>query len=92
MRFSPIGSWVWNPALPSPPESREPPTPPITSDNVDELVEWMFAPWVRAQGHEVPEVDEGRVVTRHPAAPEQVHVAGTLCGQAIMSGVDTAMA
>lgn len=70
----------------------EPPTPPITSANVDELIEWMFAPWVKAQGHEVVDVGEGRVVTRLPADPEQFHFAGTLCGQAIMSAVDTAMA
>ena len=70
----------------------EPPEPPITMDNVDQLVEWMFAPWVRSQGHEVLEVEEGRVVTRLAADPEQSHFAGTLCGQAIMSAVDTAMA
>ena len=70
----------------------EPPIPPITMDNVDQLVAWMFAPWVRAQGHEVLEVEEGRVVTRLAADPQQQHFAGTLCGQAIMSAVDTAMA
>ena len=70
----------------------DPPIPPITMDNVDQLVAWMFAPWVRAQGHEVLDVEEGRVVTRLAADAQQLHFAGTLCGQAIMSAVDTAMA
>lgn len=67
------------------------PEPPLTSANVDQFYEAVFAPWVRAQGHEIVSVEEGHVVTRLPQDPAQQFFAGVLCGQALMSAIDTAM-
>ena len=64
---------------------------PVTADNVDEAYETIFAPWVKAQGHEIVTVEEGRVVTRLPQDPEQHHFGGVFCGQALMSAIDTAI-
>lgn len=71
--------------------TRQLPEPPLTSANVDQFYETVFAPWVRAQGHEVVSVEEGHVVTRLRQDPAQHFSAGVLCGQALMSAVDTAM-
>lgn len=65
---------------------------PLTREQADDFYEWMFAPWVRAQGHQVVELAPGRVVTRVPQDPAQHHFAGFMCGQAVMSAIDTAMA
>lgn len=64
---------------------------PMTSANADQFYEAVFAPWVRAQGHEIVSVEEGHVVTRLPQDPAQQFFAGVLCGQALMSAIDTAM-
>lgn len=67
------------------------PTFPLTAETAEELYDQIFAPWVKEQGHEILEVEEGRVVTRLPQDPRQFHWAGVLCGQAVMSAIDTAM-
>jgi uncharacterized protein (TIGR00369 family) len=64
---------------------------PITSENVDRAYELIFAPWVKAQGLEFLEVREGFVRARLPQDPAQQFFSGALCGQALMSAIDTVM-
>ena len=64
---------------------------PNTMDNVSEAYDLVFAPWVKAQGLIVLEVEIGRVKARLPQDPEQQFFTGAMCGQALMSAVDTVM-
>ncbi|UCG40491.1 MAG: PaaI family thioesterase [Acidimicrobiia bacterium] len=59
--------------------------------DLDAFVEWLFAPWVKAQGLEFLEVERGRVVARLPQDPSQQFVSGAMCGQSLMSAIDTVM-
>lgn len=68
-----------------------PPESPITMESVDQLYEWMFAPWVKRQRHEILTVEPGFVVMRLPQDPEQQFFSGAMCGQSLMSAIDTAM-
>lgn len=65
---------------------------PVTQENVEKLYALVFAPWVKAQGLCDFVVSEGRVSARLPYDREQAFFTGAVCGQAIMSAVDTVAA
>lgn len=65
---------------------------PITIDNVAEIYDAVFAPWVKEQGLEILAVSEGSVGARLPQDPRQRFAFGAICGQAQMSAIDTTMA
>ena len=64
---------------------------PCTIQNVDELHRLLFAPWVKRQRLEFLDVEEGRVRARLFQDPELHFLGGGICGQAMMSGIDTVM-
>ena len=64
---------------------------PCTIDNVEEVYAVGFASWVKKQGLEFLDVEEGRVKARLRQDSEQQMFTGAICGQATMSAVDTVM-
>ena len=62
---------------------------PITEDSVDEVYEYIFAPWVRAMGLTDIRVATGRASAILPQSSAIQWANGAICGQAIMSAVDT---
>ena len=69
--------------------SRNPPTLPITNENVLEFYEWLFAPWVKELGLRDFAVSPGQVIAVLPQSKRLLFVSGAVCGQVIMSAVDT---
>ena len=51
----------------------------------------LVAPWVHALGLRVRAASAGEVTLALPIVPQQVHVGGVLCGQAVMAAADTVM-
>lgn len=66
-----------------------PPSLPITNDTVHEFYEWLFAPWVKELGLRDFAVSPGQVVATLPQNKKLQFVSGAVCGQVIMSAVDT---
>ena len=66
-----------------------PPTLPITNDTVLEFYEWLFAPWVKELGLRDFEVSPGQVIATLPQSKNLQFASGAVCGQVIMSAVDT---
>lgn len=69
--------------------SRNPPSLPITNENVLEFYEWLFAPWVKELGLHDFAVSPGQVIAVLPQSKRLQFVSGAVCGQVIMSAVDT---
>ena len=65
---------------------------PVTQANVEETYEFVFAPWVKAQGLCDFVVSEGRVAARLPYDTRQAFFTEAVCGQALMSAIDTVAA
>ena len=55
------------------------------------LTEW-FAPWVQQLQLQVLHAERGEVTLRLPASEQLSRIGGMVCGQALMSAADTAMA
>ena len=55
------------------------------------LLAELVAPWVHQLGLRVLDASAGEVTLALPIVPQQVHVGGVLCGQAVMAAADTAM-
>ena len=64
---------------------------PCTADNIARVHEILFAPWVRTQRLTFIDVEEGRVKARLADDSAQQFFTGAICGQAMMSAVDTVM-
>lgn len=64
---------------------------PYTMQNVDEVYTLVFAPWVKQQGLEFLEIEEGRIKARLRQDSSQQFFSGAMCGQSLMSAVDTVM-
>lgn len=64
---------------------------PVSMQSVEEFHELVFAPWVKAQGLVFLEVEQGRAKARLPQDPQQQFFSGAMCGQALMSAIDTVM-
>ena len=65
---------------------------PITNETVIEFYEWLFAPWVKEMGLRDFDVSPGQVVATLPQNDKLQFVSGAICGQVIMSAVDTVAA
>lgn len=65
------------------------PTLPVTNDNVLDFYEWIFAPWVKEIGLQDIEVSPGQAVAILPQNEKLQFSSGAICGQVIMSVVDT---
>jgi acyl-coenzyme A thioesterase PaaI-like protein len=63
--------------------------PPLTAANAQAWYEFVYAPWVKAQSLCDFEVSEGVVAARLPQAAEMQFSSGAICGQAMMSAIDT---
>ena len=66
-----------------------PPPLPITNETVLEFYEWLFAPWVKELGLRNFAVSPGQVIAILPQSKKLQFVSGAVCGQVIMSAVDT---
>jgi acyl-coenzyme A thioesterase PaaI-like protein len=62
---------------------------PITGETVLDFYEWLFAPWVKEIGLKDFTVAPGRVTAVLPQSEKLQFVSGAVCGQVIMSAVDT---
>ncbi len=69
-----------------------PPSLHVTSENVGAVYAEIFAPWVRDLGLCDFEAGEGRVAARLPAKPDLQFAGAVVCGQALMSAIDTVAA
>jgi acyl-coenzyme A thioesterase PaaI-like protein len=69
--------------------SGNPPSLPITNANVVAFHDWLFAPWVKELGLRDFAVSPGQVVATLPQSKKLQFVSGAVCGQVIMSAVDT---
>ena len=69
--------------------SGNPPGLPITNENVVAFHDWLFAPWVKELGLRDFAVSPGQVVATLPQSKRLQFVSGAVCGQVIMSAVDT---
>lgn len=65
------------------------PTLPLTNETVEEFYDWLFAPWVKELGLRDFDVAPGRIVATLPQDKKLQFVSGAVCGQVIMSAVDT---
>lgn len=65
---------------------------PVTAATVEDAHAYMFAPWVKQLGLSDFEVREGYVRARLPERDELKLVTGAICGQVIMSAIDTVAA
>ena len=63
----------------------------LTAQSLWQLFAPIASKYVQDLGLRVLEVRPGEVVLALPVAPALVHGGGVLCGQAILSAVDTAM-
>ena len=68
-------------------------TPPrnmqVTQATVGETYERIFAPWVKAMGLVDLQVGVGTASARLPQNKELQWASGAICGQALMSAIDT---
>lgn len=69
----------------------------MTTDErgIERAEQWLaelFAPWVLRMGLRVRSVGPGEATLVLPFSAELCRSGGTLCGQALMAGADTAMA
>ena len=67
------------------------PTDTITIENVEEIYDYIFAPYVKQLKLSFLEIEEGRVVARLENSKEYQFVTGALSGQVLMSVIDTTM-
>ena len=65
------------------------PTLPVTNENVLEFYEWLFAPWVKEMGLQDISVSRGQAVAILPQNEKLQFSSGAICGQVIMSAIDT---
>lgn len=66
-----------------------PPSLPITAETVRNAYEWLFAPWVKEIGLRDFTVAPGRVTAVLPQSRKLQFASGAVCGQVIMSAIDT---
>ena len=64
---------------------------PVTTEQLQQALADLFAPWVQALGLQVESVGSSEVTLRLPHSEQLSRVGGMLCGQAMMAAADTAM-
>jgi acyl-coenzyme A thioesterase PaaI-like protein len=74
----------------SPP--KQPPNLPITNETVQDFYDWLFAPWIKDLGLKDFDVSPGKACATLPQDARFQFASGAVCGQAIMSAVDTVAA
>jgi len=62
---------------------------PITQATVDGYYDFLFAPWVKAMGFVDIQVGEGTASARLPQSADLRWAGQAICGQALMSAIDT---
>lgn len=62
---------------------------PLTAATAQAWYDFVYAPWVKAQGLCDFEVREGFFAARLPQAAAMQFSSGAICGQAMMSAIDT---
>lgn len=62
---------------------------PITNESVVAFYEWLFAPWVKDLGLRDFDVSVGRASATLPQSTKLQFASGAICGQVIMSAIDT---
>lgn len=65
--------------------------PGLSRDQITEMQQSLFAPWVQDLALVVESVDADRAVVRLPFSDRLTRIGGTVCGQALMALADTAM-
>ena len=60
-------------------------------EDLQALLDRLFAPWVNALRMKVTDVHPDGLTLRLPVKAHTVHSGGVLCGQAMMAAADTAM-
>jgi acyl-coenzyme A thioesterase PaaI-like protein len=70
--------------MPSPQEHT-----PVTAENLSATFEAIFAPWVKAMGLVDLQVGPGTASARLPQNKDLQWANGAICGQALMSAIDT---
>ncbi len=58
---------------------------------LQQALDTVFAPWVRALGLQLRTAVAGEVTLALPVTPPHVHGGGVLCGQTMMAACDSAM-
>lgn len=64
---------------------------PVTTEQLQQALADLFAPWVQALGLQVESLGSSEVTLRLPHSEQLSRVGGMLCGQAMMAAADTAM-
>ena len=67
------------------------PTKTITMENIEEIYEYIFAPYVKQLKLSFLEIEEGRVVAKLENSTDYQFVTGAVSGQVLMSVIDTTM-
>lgn len=62
---------------------------PVTTENVADLHEKLFAPWVKSMGLTDIKVSHGKASAILPQNSDLQWANGAICGQTIMAAVDT---
>jgi uncharacterized protein (TIGR00369 family) len=63
----------------------------LTVEGADAILAQYFAPWVLASGIKAEVVDQEMATLRIPFSDQLCRMGGILCGQALLTGADTAM-
>ena len=67
------------------------PVAQLTTSDIDAILAESFAPWVLASGIRGEAAGSETALLRIPFADQLCRVGGILCGQALLTGADTAM-
>ena len=67
------------------------PTKTITMENIEEIYEYIFAPYVKQLKLSFLKIEEGRVIAKLKNSPDYQFVTGAVSGQVLMSVIDTTM-
>jgi uncharacterized protein (TIGR00369 family) len=65
--------------------------PALSAEQANAILAENFAPWVLASGITAEAIGSGAATLRIPFAEQLCRVGGILCGQALLTGADTAM-
>jgi uncharacterized protein (TIGR00369 family) len=65
--------------------------PLLSTEHVNAILAENFAPWVRASGVTPEVIGHDMVTLRLPFSDHLCRIGGNLCGQALITGTDTAM-
>ena len=67
------------------------PNKTITMENIEEIYEYIFAPYVKQLKLSFLKIEEGKVIAKLKNSTEYQFVTGAVSGQVLMSVIDTTM-